>query len=458
MLNSKKIFCCVALANSLVAESISVPRAQCFTSFFASLVSKKTKKNTNPKKHSYIESGFLSSIAKKFFPKKHKNDQVVVIPQISFLGLTVDILKKKCQWFNGPCWAFALIASLEARIILEDIKFMAFLSEKHLLNWANRKNGEKGWHLKIKDGANFEVAKGYLMSGAGPVYEKDKKYTFSDDTFSSEDRKMTPVCSVKGIKEIDENVDSLKKAISEYGTVFARYEIDKNGNRHAVSLIGWNESKKVFLVKDSSDNSKDYYKELPYGTKFSGCSAFCDVRNYNKKEKIYQHDFYGINDVCFSKNNAPLTVCNVYDFKNNETLKEVTLATHAKGCNYEIFYTSSFKDGKPSNNINNWRKLKTGIVPYNGYFTTELDNKLDLKNEKAAIIVKIEKNENAENESESPCIYTAKGNELLTLEENYGSCYILENKEFSDIKSISSKKNEDNPGIFSIKAVTESVN
>ena len=457
MLKLKKVFCCVALANSLVAESISVSRAQCFTSFVANLISKKTKKNTNPKKYSYIESGFLSSIAKKFFSKKSKDDQVMVIPKISFLGFTVNILRKKYQWFNGPCWAFALIASLETTL-LKNNEFKGSLSEKHLLNWANRAKSEKGWHLKINDGANFEVAKGYLMSGAGPVYEKDKKYIFSNDTFSLEDRKMTPVCSVKGIKEIDENVDSLKNAISEYGAVFARYEIDKNGNRHAVSLIGWNESKKVFLVKDSSDNSKDYYKELPYSTKLSGCSAFCDIRNYNEKEKVYQHDFYGINDVYFSKNGIPLTVCNVYDFKGDETLKEITLATHAKGCTYEIFYTSSFKDGKPSNDVNNWKKLKTGSVPYNGYFTTELENKLDLKNEKAAIIVKIEKNENAENVDESPCIYATKSNETLTLEENYGSCYMLENEEFSDIKNIYSKKNKENPGIFSIKAVTESIN
>ena len=147
MLISKKMFCCVALANSLVAETVSISRAQCFTSFVANLVSKKTK-NKDSKNSSAVRSSLLSSVAKKFFSKKHKDDHLAVIPKFSFLGLTVkSILEKKNQWFNGPCWAFSAVAALETYLAHQK-ELRASLSEKHLLNWANRKEGQNGWHIK----------------------------------------------------------------------------------------------------------------------------------------------------------------------------------------------------------------------------------------------------------------------------------------------------------------------
>lgn len=449
MLKFKKIFCCAALANSLVAESVFVTRAQCFTSFIANLVS---KKNENVKSSSCLKTGFLSSIAKKFFSKKNEGDHLAVIPKISFLGLTVkSILEKKHQWFDGPCWAFAVTASLETALA-KNGKLKNSFSEKHLLNWANRKNNEYGWHINIMDGANFEVAKGYLMSGAGPIYEKNKKYTFDDEYFSSEDEKLKPVCSVRGIKEINSDIESLKNAIDEYGAVFAKYEIKRTGNKHAISLTGWNDEKKVWLVKDSLDSSENYYKELPYNTKFSGCSAFCDVRKYNENEKIYQHDFYGINDLYTFRDEPSITVCNVYDFKENETLKEVCIATHAKDCKYEVYYTDIFEDEKPSNNENNWQKLKTGTVPYNGYLTLDLDKKVKLKKGKGALIVRLKK---AKNKESLPCIYTAKNTKKLKIKEEKGNCYVLKNNTFFDVQELNEKKEQEGLGIFSIKAITE---
>ena len=449
MLKSKKIFCCAALANTIVAESVFVTRAQCFTSCIADLVS---KKNENVKSSSYVKTGLLSSIAKNFFSKKNKGDHLAVIPKISFLGLTVkSILEKKHQWFDGPCWAFALTASLETALA-KNGKLKNSFSEKHLLNWANRKSNEYGWHINIMDGANFEVAKGYLMSGSGPIYEKNKKYTFDDEYFSYEDEKLKPVCSVKGIKEIDNDIKSLKNAIDEYGAVFAKYEIKKTENKHAISLIGWNDEKKVWLVKDSLDSSENYYKELPYNTNFSGCSTFCDVREYNENERIYQHDFYGINDLYASKNEPSITVCNVYDFKGDETLKEIILSTHAKNCEYEVYYTDTFEDEKPSSNKDDWQKLKIGTVPYNGYLTIDLDKKVKLKNGKGALIVKLKKTKNTEN---LPCIYTAKNTKKLKMKEEKGICYVLKHNTFFDTKEVGNKKNEESIGIFSIKAVTE---
>ena len=381
---------------------------------------------------------------------ERSEDHLSVVPTTCFGLLMKKGLRKKFQLISGSCWAFAAISALETAMCKNGI-LSGSLSEKHLLNWANRNDHEEGYHVKIEEGVDsFSVPAGYFISGSGPVYEKDKHYSLIDEEFSTFDKNMLPVCTVKGIAEIENNVDTVKNAIDKYGAIYAHYKSDDG--RHAVSVIGWNDSKKVWLVKDSFDSSKNYYKTLPYSTVLDECTAFTDVRKYKPCEKIYQHDLYGNMGLFSQKDN--LTACNIFSFGENESLKEITLGTNAEGCVYRIYYTSSFLGNKPSSDKSKWQSLASGTVPYSGYFTAKLDAPAKILSGKGSIIVSIERDASRK-ECSSPCIKVVGKDDALSFTEKNDKSYILLGNDFVDVTCHDSKKYYGTVGAFSIKAVTE---
>lgn len=391
----------------------------------------------------------IASLASESLIIANAKEHVSVVPT-TFFGLFMKTgLRKKQQKINGPCWAFAVLATLETALAKKGILNKS-LSEKHLLNWANREFNKEGWHIKLREGGDFETAGGYLISGAGPVFEKAKPYSTKNQVYSSEDMLM-PVYTVKGIKEIEKNIDDIKSNIEQYGAVCVQYFDEDASCWHAVSIIGWDDENSSWLVKDSSDNSSKYYKTLPYSTAFRGIMAITEVANYSNKEKIYQHDEFGTNGVFFK--NRDLTVCNVYNFEGLETLKEVTVGSNAKGCTCSVYYTSSFCDGKPSEDIKDWVKLKeASVIPYDGYVTYSLDTPLKLSKERGAVIVKIENKSDADI---MPNIKVAESSGDLKILGKPGQCYLMRGNEFIDIENDISKSKVNRVGVFSIKAVTE---
>ena len=196
-MNIKKILCGVTLASTLTTEVCSVTSSSCFASLFA-----------------------------KSFANIEEHDVVPCIPKAALGIAALSVLKKKQQIDDGPCWAFATIAALETFMYKKGL-LKDSLSEKHLIEWANRKDREDGWHIScFYDGAsNYDASKGYLLSGEGSVKEKDKKYNLEDKYFSNKDKEITPVCSVKGIEELSTDINSVKAAIKKYGAVCAQYRV-----------------------------------------------------------------------------------------------------------------------------------------------------------------------------------------------------------------------------------------
>ena len=356
-------------------------------------------------------------------------------------------LKDKHQHINGPCWAFANIATLETLLAKKGmLKNNCYLSEKHLLNYVNQSQNNNGLHVPITNGGYNSFSNAYFMSGKGPVFEYECPYDTNNTHFNSSFASIKPKYWVKGIKNVNKDIDSIKKAVSEYGAVTSSYNAG-TGLFHAVSIVGWDDNKRSWIVKDSSNRCN--YTDLPFSTDLSNCACITDVDNFPSNLKIHQHDEYMITGSCCC-NNSPLIVANVFEFNQNEKLTNVTLYSEADKASVKIYYAPLDNYGKPTTSKNLWSELYSGIIPHKGYFTLDLKNKKTFyKKSKGAIIAKIEKN----GHSVSPSIgYQSSDCEYLTLPPYQpGKSFIWHRSNFADPKNTLSLSNFSG---FSIKAIT----
>ncbi len=358
--------------------------------------------------------------------------------------LNIKKLKTKNQLINGPCWAFANIATLETFLNKKGL-LNESLSEKHLLSWVNQGSFDDGWNVNICDGGNCQMANAYFTSGSGPVFENNCKYNTLNTSFNSSLASLKPQYLVKGIKKLKVDTDSIKEAISMYGAVTVSYAVDSE-HYHAVSLVGWNDNDKNWIVKDSSKEPN--YVFLPFDKKFLYAYCITDACRFNSNQKIYQHDKYG---VCgdYSKNDK-IIAANVFDFNGNESLDSIMLYSLSANAKINLFLAPVLDNGTPNHDTSTWKPLYSGVVPYEGYSTFSLKNKINLNKGKQAIVVEINKNFNSEKPSlgcQMPVNKLNLGNDNL----QRGKSFINYDNSFYDIKD--SKLN--NVSAFSIKAITK---
>lgn len=299
-------------------------------------------------------------------------------------------LEYKHQQIDGPCWAFASIATLEGYLSKNGL-LKNSLSEKHLLNWANRKS-EPGWTINISNGGSEQIACGYLVSGDGPVLNNQCPYNCHNDCWESTNF-IKPMFAVRGIKYLNsENIDEIKNAVVEYGAVHAGYD------HHAFAIVGWNSKESYWIIKDSSSHAFNNYNTVPFSSSLSQLYCITNAKEYDDNEKIYQHDKFGVNSSYIPFSNSKLITANVFDISSDETLDSVMVESKAKGSNIKIYYAETLKDGSPNTDKDTWQEIYSGSIPYDGYHTYPLSKKVKMqKNNKVAIIVAIYQNEGTVN-------------------------------------------------------------
>lgn len=172
----------------------------------------------------------------------------------------------KNQGSLGTCWAFASYATLEAQLLKRGRGEHDF-SEKNMVNL-------HGWQdLGPNDGGNYEMAAAYLLRWGGAVAESNDVYVSSLTNWTPSPL-LPPVVRVQNVvwtSPLDgsqERIDSMKRAIMEYGAVGtaiywgSSYE-KKNGSyycpvrnpqNHAISFVGWDD-----------DYSTNNFSEKPPG-------------------------------------------------------------------------------------------------------------------------------------------------------------------------------------------------
>lgn len=352
-------------------------------------------------------------------------------------------LKNKDQKRSGPCYFFALIAALETLSNKKGLLNHNYLSEQHALSYCSHNPSDKGWNISDKIGDRFAVLS-YLVSGYGPVFENNYHHYDPDRLkFSPSLLKIKPAVSVYGYKFLDENIDSIKEAVAEYGAV-AAVIIVNDTLKHAITIIGWDDSRQSWLVKDSLKNP-DNYVWMPYSTQFTEVVCITDVRAFDDKLKRYQHDEYGVTGFYRDKNFA---VANVFDFEGNEELESVMVNSSSPDAPISLHLAPVLGDGSPSNDRSTWQHLHSGYVPYDGYFTFSLQNKVQLNRGKYAIIAQMAQTA----DSSVPRIGCMIPHENLTLGSNTtGKSFVLSGNKFCDVTSL---PNCNSIYGFSIKAIT----
>ena len=143
---------------------------------------KKLKRNDIKMKRGRLKAKFLAVFAALFLIITPAQTSLAIAPSSrNVVSYYSQHLQPKYQQINGPCWAFAGMATLETFLHKKGILHDS-LSEKHLLSWANQTSTNYGWHVPITRGGSSIITKGYLMSGIGPVSSRVCPYTTSNDT------------------------------------------------------------------------------------------------------------------------------------------------------------------------------------------------------------------------------------------------------------------------------------
>ena len=345
------------------------------------------------------------------------NDRALIEKTLKDFNLN-GVLKDKNQKISGPCWAFASNATAEVALHKKGI-YEKPLSEKHLLNWCNKRSSESGWHTRMCDGGILNMSDSYFISNEGPYFESDCCYNLTDTNYQK--LVCAPVYSVRGIEFVENNIQSIKNAISKYGAITVTYCEPQGG--HAVSLIGWNDSNQSWLIKDSG-YAPSCYRWLSFKTKFYDLHAYTDIKKYNPKEKVYQYDNYGATGSISADDSI---ICsNVFTFNNKDMLKSVLIFSETPGAMCNVYVADVAANGKPTTNYNNWQCVrKNAVVPYRGYSNITVEN-VPLSGNKAIIV------EMLANKGVTSLGFMGKINFLKVFETNFRS-YRLEGNNFIDI-------------------------
>ena len=216
-----------------------------------------------------------------------------------------------------------------------------------------------------------------------------------------------------------EDKDTIKKSIKDYGAVtthydeYSKFSADDTHsycpgasnyiNGHCISVVGWDDniSKESFTVnidgttytpkkdgawlcRNSWGNYNDFdgYFWISYedyyifSDVFGPSYAFTDYMKNNVSNTIHQVETFGATYEFdyLDEASKDTTYINVLNIDNtNEYLNKVMFESTSVGANYTLYYIPVDNEGTPSSDKTTWKTLKTGKVPYSGYYTADVD-------------------------------------------------------------------------------------
>ncbi len=146
--------------------------------------------------------------------------------------------------FGGNCVAFATMGAIESRLLVAGDDVFD-LSEQNIAACY-------GYEWAYGEGANAVMATAYLSRFSGPVIESQDPYNLANHTCLE----LDPVKLIPESRFLPNNMDVIKKAIMEYGAVWASvhieyddfdyifntyyYDGEENPN-HAWLVVGWDD-------------------------------------------------------------------------------------------------------------------------------------------------------------------------------------------------------------------------
>ncbi len=157
----------------------------------------------------------------------------------------------------GSCWDFAALGAFESSWAIRNNQLVDG-SEQHVLDCAAAGTCQGGWYMPV-----FE-----FLIKQGVAKESDYPYTASDGTCKTNVTKpyRAAVWGYVDSTKVTPSVDAIKRAICDHGGIavtvrvtplFRAYrsgvfnEHDPGAINHAVDLIGWDDSKQAWIMRNS---------------------------------------------------------------------------------------------------------------------------------------------------------------------------------------------------------------
>ena len=351
-----------------------------------SSVKNNTYLNNNAGKYDdFLNQSVLSVIV-------HDSDYILFNNEIYDSALpsryTSPATPSKNQINGGNCWAFATIAALESAILKasgEEID----LSEENMKNIAALYS-TYGWNMETNQGGYDNMGLGYLVSWIGPVFDSQDPYKGNTVLSPLLDAVMH-VQNIEFLKRTSVNdLNSIKKAIRDYGGVYSSiymmayynpqagaYVQCYRGNLpgdHAVELVGWDDNfyipgapgRGAWIAKNSWGEdwgSNGYFYVSYYDTSCPKLNvdeaAFAFILNDTMKyDKNYQYDIAKTD--YFLNTTKTVWYKNIFKATDNEYLAAVSTYFQK-----ETSWDLTIK-------INNVLKLTKSGKSNPGYYTLDL--------------------------------------------------------------------------------------
>ncbi|MCQ2471271.1 MAG: lectin like domain-containing protein [Clostridia bacterium] len=363
-------------------------------------------------------------------------EETVTLPQKYDARDDGIVTPVKAQGNTGCCWAFAAISAAETNMIKNGLADSSVdYSEAHLVWFGLRSRAEcetdptfgDGIFTEnpFTDGGNWcrsvftlarwsgaELEKNAPFDGIPFIkvsYPEEKRYNSSAHLQNS---KYIPADDMNGIKEAILDCGSITASYYHSGT-FLNYNDKgeacyfqksvKNTN-HTVVIVGWDDnfSKDNFirtpagdgawLVKNSwgTKNDDSGYLWLSYHDTSLSYFVTFEMESADNYENINQYDGFGYKGWAYVDGCDTMSMANVFETKDRETLKAVSFHTVQQNVNYAVeIYTDVPADGNPTDGA--LASTQSGFMKYRGYKTVPLSDTVSMnKNTRYSVVVTIQ--------------------------------------------------------------------
>jgi len=330
----------------------------------------------------------------------------------------------KNQGNNGVnvCGIFGAIANLES-LVSKTTGIKSIYSEEHARFYVSNQNLPFWFDRGPDDGVNFESAADNFTNWTGPVYQSDAPYNpYPGGSWNNNHMRAGVRSHVTGTKFLNNDISSIKQAITDYGSIFVfilwhnnDFNVSTSAYKssataysvfHGLILCGWDDnfSRLNFNSSNRPINNGAWLVKDSKGTGFGQSGYF-----WLSYEDIYVYDhntFTGFRTatsekmLAFDTNNVGLPLyttvttymCNMFDLTEEYSLSpvisDVMIYTGSIGSTYSIYIVPA-SSGSPPSVSSLTSPVATGTHTFTGFHTVTLPTPYVITGPgKYAIIVK----------------------------------------------------------------------
>ena len=396
---------------------------------------------------------------------------------------------------HNDCWAYSATGTLESKLLRSGLTAVD-MSVPHMNGWATTRSNGKGWVRTISDFGVNSISAGYLTSWSGGVLVSDlTDWTMSDETHGDEVPTGLTRYGVTSLRYLGgESHEVIKKAIMDNGGVASSYSHNASlmkdslsyympsnysGSKtgHAIEVVGWDDdypkenfvvtptNNGAWLIKNSwgSNNELDGFFWISYEdkdlltTKYKPSYAVETFEPVTANKKLVQNEIYGATYEFDYLSQQEVTYLNHFEFDEDFYLiDKIIFETTSANAGYTLSFVPD-KDGKPSDDREDWTPLGSGVTDYAGYLCIDIDNFLLPEDTSGSVAVTLhtDADKTATIGVGEWLVYSNTDDYLFINESEPGMSYLYENGGFTDLMDWYRDNNGDElGGTFVIKALT----